>query len=511
MGLSASASATGFTDLGQDIVWREETSLKVDGGLRLRAAALRNLDLDRGFTPSGDLLYPLPLSDLSSQTLTHADLRLRSDLSIFAPGEAVAVRLRVDVLDNEALGGSPDRDPASSTTQVSPLGAVRVKRAYGEAVTPVGLVVAGRTGNHWGLGMLANGGDCPDCDSGDAADRVAFISPFADHIWAVSYDFSAIGPTTRTREGQRALDLDPADDVTTVTGAVLHWDSDQTRARRREAGLWGLEYGAYVSHRWQDRDVPAAYLPTATPVGIDGSQSVARGYRATAGDLWVRVTGPQLRVELEAAVLSAKVDQISLLPGVELRDGAESLQAGAALESLWGDPDEGWAGGLDAGFASGDPAPGFGAFEGVNAAPAQAGDLEGPQANPPYDNRADNFRFHPDYRVDRILFREILGTVTDAVYVRPHGQLRVRGFGAGTLTLSVSGVVSRAVEPNSTPSGEPWLGVELDPTVAYQSRDGFGVALEHGVLFPLGGLDNPQLGLTAKSAQLVRLRLEYLF
>jgi hypothetical protein len=31
------------------------------------------------------------------------------------------------------------------------------------------------------------------------------------------------------------------------------------------------------------------------------------------------------------------------------------------------------------------------------------------------------------------------------------------------------------------------------------------------VLFPLSGLDNPQLGLSAKPAQLIRLRLTYSF
>ena len=41
------------------------------------------------------------------------------------------------------------------------------------------------------------------------------------------------------------------------------------------------------------------------------------------------------------------------------------------------------------------------------------------------DNRIDNFRFHSDYRVDRILFREIIGTVTDAMYAKPHARLRL--------------------------------------------------------------------------------------
>ena len=48
------------------------------------------------------------------------------------------------------------------------------------------------------------------------------------------------------------------------------------------------------------------------------------------------------------------------------------------------------------------------------------GQFDGPQANLPRDRTVDNFRFHPDYHIDQILFREIIGTITDAIYIRPH-------------------------------------------------------------------------------------------
>ena len=35
-----------------------------------------------------------------------------------------------------------------------------------------GLIAAGRMPNHWGLGILANSGDCIDCDFGDSVDRL---------------------------------------------------------------------------------------------------------------------------------------------------------------------------------------------------------------------------------------------------------------------------------------------------------------------------------------------------
>ena len=106
--LANQARATGFTDLGQDIAPRRGTGISLDGSLRTRGEALWNLDLDRGLTPSGQALFPTPLGDPGSQLLTHADMRLRTDLSIYAPGGGVAVKVRLDVLDNVTQGSTAE-------------------------------------------------------------------------------------------------------------------------------------------------------------------------------------------------------------------------------------------------------------------------------------------------------------------------------------------------------------------------------------------------------------------
>jgi uncharacterized protein (TIGR04551 family) len=237
---------------------------------------------------------------------------------------------------------------------------------------------------------------------------------------------------------------------------------------------------------------------------------MARGYRATAMDGWLRLTFPWARVEAEAVFLTAVVDQPSLLPGLLLRDPAKSRQVGAALESDFGPIDARASGGLDAGYASGDPAPGFGVTQRPNAAAPQPGDLDGPQASPRRDNRVDNFRMHPDFRVDRILFREILGAVTDAVYVRPHGRVRLTRARSAELSAHAAVVASRAVEASSTLSGKAPLGVELDPSLIFETHS-FLAALDYGLLFPLSGFDNVATSQAAKPAQLLRLRLNYLF
>jgi uncharacterized protein (TIGR04551 family) len=504
------AGATGFTDIGNDIASQSETTATVHGSLRARGELLYNLDLDRGPTPSGQLLFPFPLSDPKGQMLTSADFRLRTDLTFYAPGYGVAVKARIDAPDNLQLGSGPDGIPSGSSTQ-KPITALALKRAYGEALTPIGVFTVGRMGNQWGLGMLANGGDCADCDSGDSADRIAFLTPIAGHIWAAAFDISSSGPFTQRKIPSRVVDVDPTDDVRTVTFAFLRYRDDLARERRRKAGKGTVEYGAYVSHRWQKNDVPSTYLPTATPVPLTAQQVMNRGYTATAVDAWLRLTFPRFRLELEAAALIANVEQGSLIPGVLLRQAVGSRQFGAALETEVGAPEDPFAGGVDMGFASGDPAPGFGVTQSVTGAAPKAGDLDGAQANPPYDNHVDNFRFHPDYHVDRILFREIIGTVTDAVYIRPHVRWSMVKVGPSKLTAQLAGVASFAVESASAPGQKSPLGVELDPTLAWGSRDGFNVALEHAVLFPLVGLDNPTLKLSAKPAQLLRLRVTYAF
>jgi uncharacterized protein (TIGR04551 family) len=252
-------------------------------------------------------------------------------------------------------------------------------------------------------------------------------------------------------------------------------------------------------------------MPTSQPVALTSRQVMHRGYRASAYDIWLRLVFPYGRIEAEAAVMTARIEQASVLPGVLMKDPLTSRQFGGVLQSDFGPQSGAASAGLDAGYATGDKAPGFGAFTSNSTGAVPKGELEGAQANPPYDNRVDNFRFHPDYHVDRIMFREIIGTVTDAAYVRPHARVRLLDAGPSTLTFSVAVIAAWAVQPTSTPGGKNALGLELDPTLLYRHRDGFSCALEHGAYFPGAAFDNPAQNLKARPAQVLKLRLMYQF
>ncbi|HEY5945339.1 MAG TPA: alpha/beta fold hydrolase [Kofleriaceae bacterium] len=486
---------------------REKLELVVHGLFRLREMGLYNLDLDRGLDPTGQPLFPVPLS--GGQFLDAGDIRARTDVGFYAHGVGVAVKARIDWLDNVALGGSPDLaggSPATSGGQRPTT--VVLKRAWGEALTPVGTVAAGRMGAHFGLGIAANGGDCEDCDHGDAADRFAFVSPLAGHLVAIAYDIAARGPFTQSRDDGHPIEIESTNAASGPTFALLRVHSPATLARRAAAGRTSFEYAAYLTRRTQDNDVPASYLPTATPpTSYTSADLVARGFSATGTGGWLRLSNANVRIEAELAVVRARLEQPSLIPGAEITVPVTSSQLGFALQSafLFGPAQLGF----DTGYASGDDAPGFGAFPKPGQGVTMPGAFDGPQANPPRDRTVDNFRFHPDFRIDQVLFREIIGTVTDAFYVRPHTRATLLTVGSGKLEAIAALIASWAVEATSTPSGARALGIELDPELRYASRDGFVINFAYGLLLPGAAFDGSMLA--AKPAHAMRLRVGFAF
>ncbi|MBL9039258.1 MAG: TIGR04551 family protein, partial [Archangium sp.] len=102
-----------------------------------------------------------------------------------------------------------------------------------------------------------------------------------------------------------------------------------------------------------------------------------------------------------------------------------------------------------------------------------------------------------------ILYREILGGITDSIYVKPRASYRITtGF-----TAFASVIYSRAIYAESTPSADGTitadnnLGLEINGGARYETEDGFYAQLQYGVLFPLGGFSSFDTTTTApKSA-----------
>ena len=101
------------------------------------------------------------------------------------------------------------------------------------------------------------------------------------------------------------------------------------------------------------------------------------------------------------------------------------------------------------------------------------------------DNDINNFRFNPDYHVDMILWRQIIGTVTDAFYLKPSLQYEISpGMGA-----KISAIYSSAIATSSTRGNSSPLGLEFDVDFFYFSSDNFHAGLSYGLLIPLDGMD----------------------
>jgi uncharacterized protein (TIGR04551 family) len=417
--------------------------------------------------------------------------------------------------------------------------AVRIRRLWAEVMTPFGQLRFGRQPQHFGLGLIANAGNELNNNFGDDADQIMFATRIAGHIIAPAYSISSTGPVGRGggagnagdvglqfypgEQGQR-YNLDPSDDVHSFLLTVAKVDKDEDRQARLRAGDVVLNYGAFGVYRTQRYDVPGYYAdtnPETNPVASINDY-VVRNANAGIASLWGRLEWNKLRVEAEAVGIVALIEGTSLAS-----NGLQSvndrltiwneetstfdpqplwvLQGGLAFESSYRFLNDSLVAGLNFGAASGDSAPGFGLRPVLNQTPRR-GDLDGQQfgacldydAGPDgvlgtqddrcvrVDNTITNFRFDPDYQVDLILFREILGTVTDAVYVKPHVTYYI------TDTFGVRGdvIYSNALNAGSTPGQQSPLGLEADGTAFYGSDDGFYVMLQGGVLFPLAGLSH---------------------
>ena len=99
------------------------------------------------------------------------------------------------------------------------------------------------------------------------------------------------------------------------------------------------------------------------------------------------------------------------------------------------------------------------------------------------------------------MWRRILGTVTDAVYVRPMVRYRLGPM----VTLEGAVIFSSALERNSTLSGNALLGVETDVGILYEQEHGFFARLDYGLLLPLAGLSNVPMRVDPSPAHALHL------
>ena len=493
----------------------------IHGYLRVRADVFNDLDLSRGPTPStGQPIFPTPAAG-GGHTMSSLDMRLRLEPELKI-GQAVRFYARVDVLDNVGWGSTPDVLPSTTAQSyttlnaASPSGginsvndAIRVKRVWGEVTLPIGVLSAGRMGGiiNWGTGFFVNNGSCISCDNGDAGDRVQLTVPLANHFFTVLYELSASGPQIPLGFGQD-VQAEKSANVNTVAFAFAKFLSPEAQRRTLEAKRTLIQYGVLAAYRWQELDAPAWVQPGGLAINYGPNDFVKRGLKLFTGDLWFMMHKGGWRFEIEAATILGNVEDSSSIPGISLRSPTVLRQWGG-VTSLAYQFKLPVRLRFELGVASGDDAPGFGVKFAKGQTSTLKGDVDGPQLKAPTDNNVDNFAFHPDYHVDLILWRRIIGRVTDAVYIKP--TLRAGPFGNAQhkITFDLSVIDSTSLFASTPPGQNKRLGTEVDLSVRYRLELGFEALLSYGVFVPGAAFNNLELGLDARPAQVFEAILAY--
>ncbi|WP_437979912.1 TIGR04551 family protein [Sorangium sp. So ce117] len=501
-----------------------------------------------------------------NDTQAGANMRFRLNPELHI-SDNLRILTQVDLLDNVVLGSTPDgyanQPAAGGGYQVarrggySPLGAfsstqwapsaginstkdsISVKRIWGEYMTPVGLLRFGRMPNHWGLGMVANSGDGYDSDYQSTVDRLMFVTGIKkyDIYFAGAWDWANEGATSASiqdLEGQ-PYDLAQSDDVDQYVFVAVRRKNPELQKLELARGNMVMNGGVYFAYRQQTlaNDVTAGDTTTTAPSAALGQSAdnvaagyVHRGAEMIIPDVWFQLLYKKFRFELEAAMIYGSLD---------LRGQGESDYANviSPKDTGWGVRQFGLAtqaeltemeGRLRVHF-------GFGYATGDDDAPAleprgtQLGAMD-PQNST--DRTYSTFRFHPDYRVDQILFRNILSRVQGAYYFRPGVDWDfARDKNGQRAGLGAAAIWSRASEFLQAPGNSRDLGIELNAQLYFQSKDGtlnddpdkmggFYTAVQYGVLFPLGGLgqlrgDDAVQKIDLETAQTVRWYLGILF
>jgi uncharacterized protein (TIGR04551 family) len=506
---------------------------------------------------------PTQLQSCKNNVQAGANMRLRLEPGI-AISDNLRIQSQIDILDNIVLGSTPQgygNVPSEqggyqviarggyyplgsfAATSWAPQGrvnntkdAVVVKRAWGEYMSPLGKLLFGRMPWTWGLGMMHKAGDTYDSDWQTTVDRLQFIYELSD--WnlylSAAWDYANEGinglplhtqqdsvpidtdgdgiPDTEQSFGAgvfnpqgQPYDLATKDDLDQWAFMVLYKQDPQLTRYQLAKGRPVVNTGAlFVYNRQilaQENATDDESAALGQPVDQVQQGFVRRGYEAFTGDLWIQLLYEKLRVELEAALIFGSLENTlrdddsdfdNLLDPAN--DGWRIRRFGLATETQWRTLEDRLRLGFKFGYATGD--------DDVASIKPATGSQSGSSVEQQLtlDRTLSRFSFHPDYRVDLILFRNILTRVSSAYYFRPEVEYDfLRDPDGQRIGGSTAVIWSRASQPIQTSGHQPDLGVELNFRLYYQlspgrlhydiqKMGGFFTAIDYGVLFPLDGL-----------------------
>ena len=421
------------------------------------------------------------------------DLRLRLYPMIHV-SESLIVHTEFDLLDGVRLGEGTESRGVAASAVGDASETVRVRQAFGEVHSSIGRFRMGRAARHWGLGILHHGGgswspiqeprasdrggalrghDCWDCDGGTITDRLEWQLRLPSSGTRVA---RTVGTGVEVRDAGSSLPLRGPmgserrhgfGDGDTAYGFFLHIAQRPTTASEaglinrqlREARGSVLDWGVQLSTERR--------MLQPRPSSLGGVEWVPRDMTLWMPDLWMRWRtspgpGQLLRLELQAVGVLGEVGfgaANSNVSGLRERDRRAVRQIGVAGELEY--RHNALQTGLHAGYASGRSlsdasGPGFGLLDRTL------------QLNE--DERLTAFVFHPNYRVDRLMFRELVGGVTNAIYASTFLTYDFLSRLEDSLGLRLDLLAAGAPNAEATPSGESFYGVELGSSVFFETE-----------------------------------------
>jgi len=348
--------------------------------------------------------------------------------------------------------------------------------------------------SHWGLGLLANGGQKIDDDFGDYSDRVLLLAKLYGVYIAAAYDIAFSGAITDDPGDTfgQPKDLGDADDVSQYVLSFFQRPLSKKEKEKRQVDLYEnlkpqFDWGLYTVFRQQELDLDSdSYAQWKAKGGKESYEElslVPRNAWAVIPDLWLRFEQrfnyfSGLRLELEAVAIIGEIENAVDDAATATKDRS-LMQWGAAMELEYQSHDMKL--GLNAGVASGDSARGFG----VEDQPTLS--VDGVP-----NTEVTNFKFDRNYHVDLILFREVIGTVTNAIYVKPYIEYDLFSSVEDALGARIEFMYAQALEAEATPGcnlDDPancssFLGFETDLRIFYEEKGRFNFDLEAGLLIP---------------------------
>jgi uncharacterized protein (TIGR04551 family) len=474
--------------------------------------------------PQGDTMTAADCVDEDGQgdhcdvsTLQFANMRLRLSPEL-ALSEEVRVHATFDILDNMVLGDGPQSFYGTGAGQLGvftgtdePGGglgdSIKARRAWGVvAKRNLGELRFGRMAQDWGLGMLYNAGDGYDDDVSTDFDRVNGIVKLIGIYLSVAYDFAAEGQLDYTTG--RPIDQSQLDDLDQFTFGAFVRDTPEELNAALEKGELVLNGGLQLQIRNQDATYEPPGAATVDGMRLTGQERQAIGVAGDVSqilattytpDLWAMLRYRGLRIEAELAWIHGTMD----VPGEAA--GTYDIDAlGYALETELRLVDNQLGLYLDHGLATGDSD-----VEGLSS------DADFVTQLGQHDNETvSTFRFHPNYRVDLIMWRNIMEQVTGAYYIKPGISYDfIRSEYGQLLGARLDGIWSRATSFVQTWGNDPDLAIEIDISLYYRTEDGpeiedgFYAKLQYGALFPMRGLSFRHEDTDLEVAQTLRLQL----